>query len=343
MRSIALLLLPLILAAPVSAWGNKGHRTTSALALKGLPPGVRAWYAGREAEVEDHASDPDHWRQDRKEGPRHFLDMEPYGGPDHLPRTLDDARARLGGDYYRRGVVPWIIQDRWRDLVAAFRSGDPAKVAIASAILGHYIADAHVPLHTTDNHDGQLTNQKGVHRRWESGLVERHIQGDALTVLPAKPDPAFLDRPWAWLRAAHALVPQLLEDDRAADRSTPLGGRGKRRTQAYWQIFWDRQGPVVAQQLQLAGQHLGDAILNAWIAAGKPSATTSLGKQPGQGTQGRVGLDPGKALAHRVARPLGHPGRSPTWAPAAAVVIRSEPALGQLPSPPLTSSSPKEL
>ena len=74
------------------------------------------------------------------------------------------------------------------------------------------------------------------------------------------------------MQSAHALVPQLLEDDREADRSTPQDSRGKHRTQAYWMIFWAKQGSIVKQQLQLAGEHLGDAILAAWIAAGKPPA-----------------------------------------------------------------------
>ncbi|MGC6428813.1 MAG: hypothetical protein ACON4Y_05945 [Flavobacteriales bacterium] len=38
--------------------------------------------------------------------------------------------------------------------------------------LGHYIADANVPLHTTINYDGQLTGQKGIHAFWESRLPE---------------------------------------------------------------------------------------------------------------------------------------------------------------------------
>ncbi len=234
----------LLLSTPLWAWGDKGHRVVSSLALRSLPEDPRAWFAGRETGLSDHASDPDHWKQDRKEGPRHFLDMEPYGGPDHLPRTLEEAQARLGGDYYRRGVLPWIIQDRWRDLVEAFREGDPAKVAMATAILGHYVADAHVPLHTTRNYDGRFTDQRGVHNRWESSLVGRYIVADNLPVLPAQPDPGFLDRPWDWLKASHALVPQLLEDDRAADRTTPESGRGKQRTQAYWLIFWGKQGPI---------------------------------------------------------------------------------------------------
>lgn len=266
------LILILLMALPLSAWGDKGHRTVSSLALKSLPPGPRAWFAGREAAVIEHASDPDHWKQDRKEGPRHFMDLEPYGDLEHLPRTLEEARAKVGEGYERLGTLPWIIQDRWRDLVDAYRSGDPDRVALAAAILGHYVADAHVPLHTTLNHDGQLTGQKGVHSRWETGLVERYVDEAALEVPRAAPDPDFPTRPWEWLRSSHALLPQLLEDDRAADRTTPESTGTKRRTQAYWMIFWAHQGPTVQQQLQRAGQHLGDAIFSAWAEAGRPQA-----------------------------------------------------------------------
>lgn len=274
MRPVVLLLLA---AQPLTAWGDRGHRIASGLALAGLPQPVRTWYAGQEEVVLDHASDPDHWRPDRKEGPRHFLDVEPYGGPGHLPRTLEEARTRLGADFMRYGTAPWIVQDRWRNLVAAFRTGDGPAVAIATAILGHYIADLHVPLHTTTNHDGQATNQTGVHRRWETGLVERFLQPQGLEALPATVAPDWPASPWIWLGAAHGLVPQLLDDDRAADRTTPMSGRKPRRTQAYWMLFWARQGPTVKRQLQLSGQHLGDAILMAWIAAGRPEPTTLTG------------------------------------------------------------------
>lgn len=268
MRPAVLLLLA---ALPLTAWGDRGHRIASGLALSALPQPVRAWYAGQEEVVLDHASDPDHWRADRKEGPRHFLDVESYGGLDALPRTTEEARTRLGGDFTRSGTVPWIVQDRWLDLVEAFRAGDGPAVVMATAILGHYIADLHVPLHTTSNHDGQATNQKGVHRRWESGLVERFLQAPDIEPLPAATAPDWPESPWNWLRATHALVPQLLEDDRAADRTTPLNGRESSRTQAYWMIFWARQGPTVKRQLQLSGKHLGDTILMAWIVAGRPA------------------------------------------------------------------------
>ncbi|HEX9010512.1 MAG TPA: S1/P1 nuclease [Holophagaceae bacterium] len=266
-------LLPLLLAAlPLLSWGDKGHRAVVSLSLATLPPGVRAWYRGREDFLRDHASDPDHWRQDRKEGPRHFLDCEAYGGPAGVPREEAAAQARLGAAFYRNGVVPWIIQDRWRDLVAAFRTGDPEKVAFATAILSHYVADLHVPLHTTEDHDGAEPGQRGVHTRWESGLVERFVQEEALKAPAAAEDPAILDRPWQWLAASYALVPKLLADDRAADRTSPEGPRGRQRGAAYWMIFWSEQGPVVTGQLEAAARHLGDAELSAWIAAGRPAA-----------------------------------------------------------------------
>jgi hypothetical protein len=266
-------ILPLLLAAlPLLAWGDKGHRAVVSLSLTTLPPEVRAWYRGREDFLRDHASDPDHWRNDRKEGPRHFLDCEAYGGPAGVPRDAAAAQAKLGAAFYRNGVAPWIIQDRWRDLVAAFRSGDPGKVAFATAILSHYVADIHVPLHATENHDGEATGQRGVHSRWETGLVERFVQEDGLEAAQATADPEFLDRPWAWLSASYALVPRILADDRAADRTSPEGPRGKQRGAAYWGIFWAEERPVVTGQLEAAARHLGDAELNAWIAAGRPAA-----------------------------------------------------------------------
>ena len=37
------------------------------------------------------------------------------------------------------------------------------KVLFLATDLGHYIANAHVPLHTTLNYNGQLSNQSGFH------------------------------------------------------------------------------------------------------------------------------------------------------------------------------------
>ena len=271
-RRTALALALLLAGGQGRAWGERGHRLASQAALSTLPGEVRSWFKGREPILLDHASDPDRWKTDRKEGPRHFINVERYGGPEAVPASFEAARGLIRGDATRAGLLPWVIQDRWRDLVAAFREGKPEEVALAASILGHYIADAQVPLHTTLHHDGREPGQKGLHARWESGLVGRLDRLDGLKAAPAHPVADFPARPWQWIRESHARVPLLLADDLDADRTTPLGPEGPKRTGAYWSLFKERQGPVVERQLALAATRLGEGILAAWIEAGRPPA-----------------------------------------------------------------------
>ena len=274
MRSV--FVVPVVLLAsssPLAAWGREGHALVAELALKDLPPEVAAWFKGQEDWFKEHSSDPDHWRQDRKEGPRHYLDTEDYGGPEGVPLDVQEAMAKVGAARFQRdGQMPWIIQDRLRDLVEAFKKGDRPRIAFAATILGHYVADIHVPLHTTNNHNGQNSGQKGVHSRWETGLVGRYASLDSLQVMPATYEPGLFRAPWVWMKDANALVPKLLEDDRAADRTSPEGPRGKNRGEAYWAIFAGQQASVVRQQLSMAGKHLAQMIQYAWLLAGKPAA-----------------------------------------------------------------------
>ncbi len=254
---------------PLSAWGEKGHRMVNTRALTALPPQLRAWYAGREERIREGSVEPDHWRaHDRKEGPRHYVNVELYGTVEDIPRDQAAALAKVGGATFQKaGVVPWVIQDRYRELVEAFRAGDANRVAEVSAWLGHYVGDLHVPLHATTNHDGQLTDQRGLHGRWESGLVERYAEEDAIHPPAASPeDPA--KAPWRWLGESFALVPQLLKDDREAARGETR--EKPQRSAGYWRNFWALQGPTVERRLTQASQRLAGTWLAAWIEAGRP-------------------------------------------------------------------------
>src|SRR5688500_10240419 len=59
-----------------------------------------------------------------------------------------------------------------RRLTNAFKENNLELIIRLSAEMGHYIADACVPLHTTSNYNGQLTNQVGIHAFWESRIPE---------------------------------------------------------------------------------------------------------------------------------------------------------------------------
>jgi hypothetical protein len=126
--------------------------------------------------LSEHAVDPDKRRYAvAEEAPRHYLDIDRYGvyPYDSLPRKWNDAIAKYSEDTIRKhGIVPWWIPIMHRRLVQAFKDKNQARILKLSAEIGHYIGDAHVPLHASSNHNGQLTNQHGIHGFWESRIPE---------------------------------------------------------------------------------------------------------------------------------------------------------------------------
>lgn len=126
--------------------------------------------------LSEHAVDPDKRRYAvAQEGPRHYIDIDHYGTYpyNNLPRKWIDAVAKYGEDSLAAyGIVPWHIQVMLARLTVAFKEKDFTKIMKNSAEIGHYIADSHVPLHANTNHNGQYTNQKGIHGFWESRVPE---------------------------------------------------------------------------------------------------------------------------------------------------------------------------
>lgn len=126
--------------------------------------------------LSEHAVDPDKRRYAvAEEAPRHYIDINHYGDYPYpaLPRNWDTALLKFGSDSLAAyGIVPWWIQTMQQRLTKAFREKNTARILKLSAEIGHYIADAHVPLHACNNHNGQLTNQKGIHAFWESRIPE---------------------------------------------------------------------------------------------------------------------------------------------------------------------------
>jgi len=123
-----------------------------------------------------HTIDPDKRRYAvKEEGSRHYIDIDKYGAYPYneLPRKWSDALSKFSKDsLMANGIVPWHVQFMLKRLTDAFKEKDFAKILKTSAEIGHYIADAHVPLHANSNHNGQFTNQKGIHGFWESRVPE---------------------------------------------------------------------------------------------------------------------------------------------------------------------------
>ncbi|RYY60190.1 MAG: S1/P1 Nuclease [Chitinophagaceae bacterium] len=176
MKRLFLLVALLPAIKPCYCWGFFGHRQINYYAVFLLPPEMLLFYKTHISFLQEHAVDPDKRRYAvSAEAPRHFIDIDRYGAYpfDSLPRNWNGAVAKYTSDTLNaHGIVPWWIQVMLARLTAAFREKDQSRILKYSAELGHYIADSHVPLHTTRNHNGQLTGQKGIHGFWESRIPE---------------------------------------------------------------------------------------------------------------------------------------------------------------------------
>lgn len=162
--------------ADALCWGFYGHQQINYYAVFLLPPEMIVFYKNNINFIKEHAVDPDKRRYAVKaEAPRHFIDLDRYGTfpyPD-IPRRWDEAVAKFTEDTLaQHGIGPWWVQVMLSRLTNAFKQKDAGRILRLSAELGHYIADLHVPLHASSNHNGQLTGQHGIHGFWESRIPE---------------------------------------------------------------------------------------------------------------------------------------------------------------------------
>jgi hypothetical protein len=157
-------------------WGFYAHKKINNYAVFLLPPRMLVLYKSHVDFMAEHAVDPDKRRYVIPgEGTRHYIDIDHYGKYpfDSLPRNWNVAVAKFSEDTLQEyGIVPWWVQIMLHRLTDAFKEKNQARILKLSAEIGHYIADAHVPLHTNSNHNGQYTNQQGIHGFWESRVPE---------------------------------------------------------------------------------------------------------------------------------------------------------------------------
>jgi hypothetical protein len=176
MKKLFISVTLLLLYQHCFCWGFFAHQKINYYAVFLLPPEMLILYKPNIAFITEHAVDPDKRRyMVAAEGPRHYIDIDYYGKYplDSLPRKWDDAIAKYSeATLTENGIVPWWVQTMQKRLVSAFKEKDQSKILKLSAEIGHYIADAHVPLHANSNHNGQLTGQQGIHGFWESRVPE---------------------------------------------------------------------------------------------------------------------------------------------------------------------------
>lgn len=267
--------LCLLAACRGDAWEDKGHHIVNGAAIDALPAPLRAFYQQRRDYVVAHSVDPDNdKRKDRGrklrgeplEGPRHYIDLDRYGPPPFsaLPENYQAAVSKFGQSTVdANGTVPWRIEEVYHNLVDAFRQKDGDAILRHSAWLGHYVADAHVPFHATENYDGQLSGQPKVHAYFEAALLTL-IDPAEIRPAPARR----ITRPphtlaFEWLRESYADVKPLLAADAANG-----GMRGPESR--HLEGFARAARPIAIDRLTKAASRLASLWYSAWLDARRP-------------------------------------------------------------------------
>jgi hypothetical protein len=266
------------------SWGFFAHKEINRVAVFTLPPELFGFYKKNIEFITEHAVDPDKRRYAVKdEAPRHFIDLDRYGASplDSMPHKWVDAVAKYTNDtLMAHGIVPWHIEVMTNRLTAAFRSGDYDRILRTSADLGHYIADAHVPLHTTKNYNGQLTNQKGIHGFWESRIPELYSEDYDFFVGKAKYIENPLETAWEIVGESFAAKDSVLEFEAElngkfpSDRKYSFENRGasmmKVYSEDYSKAYNAMLNGMVERRMRKAIITVGSYWYTAWINAGQP-------------------------------------------------------------------------
>jgi hypothetical protein len=179
------------------------------------------------------------------------------------------------------GILPYNLVKMLDRLTRAFVEKDEKKILRYAADTGHYIADAHVPLHTSKNYNGQFTNQLGIHAFWESRIPELFAERDydfwvGKAGLIEYPEPYF----WDIVLNTNTYVDSVLTIEQevvtqiSADRQFCSEQRGSAlvRTQCeeFAAAYHERLGGMVERQMRAAIVAVGSAWFTAWIKAGQP-------------------------------------------------------------------------
>jgi len=136
---------------------------------------------------------------------------------------------------------------------------------LRAADLGHYVADAHNPLHCTRYYNGWSNFSNGIHSRYETSLITRdtaYIQyaGNTVTLINDINNFAF--------NIVYSTFPYVDSVYFADSIAHTIAGNTS--STQYYQEFWNRAGNYTINLFKNASYKLACLVYTAWVNAGSP-------------------------------------------------------------------------
>jgi len=292
-RKYTFLVIMVCVTLVCGGWGFLVHQTDHQLAVYELPAGMQQFFFKNMQYLTDSSIRPDLRRsRDSTEATKHFIDLEVYGkdAAVNMPLTWDAAVAKFTADtLHKYGYVPYWVIAMKNKLANAFAAHKADSILFYAADLGHYVEDANVPLHTTNNYDGQFTAQKGIHALWES--VTPDVEIGSYNLYTAH-HATYLTQPelaiWQAVRRANALLPVMFATEKAvaakftdADKYKTVQKYGKTfkyYTEAFAAAYGKALKSTINNKLIYSANLVADFWYTAWVDAGKPNLDVLLAK-----------------------------------------------------------------
>ncbi|MDZ4666477.1 MAG: zinc dependent phospholipase C family protein [bacterium] len=270
----------------VHSWGFYAHQKINRLAVFCLPPEMFGFFKLHIDFISEHAVDPDKRRYlVEGEGVKHYIDMDYYERVlpfDTLPRSYQKAMEKYSKDtLHTYGIAPWNIQWMLRSLTQAFEENNTPKILKYAAEIGHYIGDAHVPLHTTSNYNGQQTNQHGIHGFFESRLPELFAGEYDFFVGSATYINQPIDAAWIAVEGSYAaldsvfLFEKILQQNFKESQKYSFEAKGTQLQKVYSpllsQAYHKQLDGMVERRMRAAILCVASFWYTAWVNAGQPN------------------------------------------------------------------------
>jgi len=252
------------------SWGNKGHYTINNKCPESFPVSMADFRVWSDS-LSIHGSDADNRKNvDKTEGMRHYIDIDNYAEFKSTGRIAStyDSIVRIHGESFikRNGTLPWATRCMYDSLKVAFQQQKWHKAMLFASDLGHYVADGHMPMHLTANYDGDMTNQSGIHSRYESVMVGKHINElSNYTGKPVHLVSNINNYIFNYIYNNQLYLDSLLEADNYAKNM-----EGDTFSAQYYQALWSKTH-FTTLLFHNASHSLAELIYTAWIEAGSPA------------------------------------------------------------------------
>ncbi|MBC7457391.1 MAG: hypothetical protein H7235_03875, partial [Bdellovibrionaceae bacterium] len=124
-----------------------------------------------------------------QEAPMHWFQADAYYKPNEynqinlFPHVYSDAVTKYTETtIIKNGTAPWRIRQMYDLALQAFKAHDMKMGLEYIGTMTHYIGDLSQPLHVSENYDGVMTGDKGIHAFFETTNIgdELAIRADVL-------------------------------------------------------------------------------------------------------------------------------------------------------------------